>query len=132
MINFTVLEKIKNAEVDNDISLLVINDDLSIPIEDLIGLQSYGRNVTIAVNGLNEASYLVGKLSSYNYKIVLTRRIPILKYDVLISTTFSGSTQIVVRNLKIKYVCFTNFVKNFNLTNYYEFEENVPITLTAK
>jgi len=124
MINFTVLENIKNAEIDNDVSILVIDDNLSIPLEDLIGLQSFGRNITIAVNGMNEAGALIGKLNGYGYKIVLTRRIPIIKYDVLISTTFDGSTSIVAKNLKIKYICFTNFVKNFNLTNYYEFEEN--------
>ena len=123
MINLPIIESIRLAEVGHELSILLINSALEIPLSDMMALQSFGK-VTIAVDTPNEASFLIGKLSGYQYKIVLTRRIPIVNYDVLISNTFEGTTSIVVRNMHIKYVCFTNFVKNFNLTNYYEFEQN--------
>jgi len=123
MINLQVLNNIKLSETDHDLCILVIDENLSIPAEDIIPLKDYG-NVIVAVNTPMESSYMIAKLSGLHMQVVLTRRIPIRDYDVLISNSFSDMTRVIVKNLKIKYLCFTNFVRNFNLTNYYEFEEN--------
>ncbi len=123
MINTQVLQNIKLTETDSVLSILVIDQNLSIPMQDLVDLKQFGK-ITIAVESVMEQTFLIGKLSGLGYSIVLTRRIPIIKYDVLISTDLSEITRIIIKNLKIKYLCFTNFVQNFNLTNYYEFEEN--------
>lgn len=123
MINTQVLNNIKLAETDHELNILVINENLNISIEDQLLLKDFGR-VTIAVNTPIESSHLIAKFSGLNYMVVLTRRIPIKNYDILISNSFSDITRVIVKNLRIKYLCFTNFVRNFNLTNYYEFEEN--------
>lgn len=128
--NFNVLADLKQIENDHELSILVIDDALSIPIEDLVQLSSFGK-VTIAVENTIEAGYLIGKLSGLKCTVVLNRRIPIMNYDVLISSSFSDVTRIIVKNLKIKYLCFTKFVRNFDLKNYYEFEEN-SYRLTSK
>lgn len=123
MINLQVLNNIKLSETDHELNILVINENLNISIEDQLALKSFGK-ITIAVNTPIEASCLISKFSGLNYSIVLTRRIPIRNYDILISNCFSEITRVIVKNLRIKYLCFTNFVRNFNLINYYEFEEN--------
>ena len=123
MINLQILENIKSAEAGRPLKILVINESLSIPIEDQLALKGLGE-VTVATGTPMEASHLIAKFSGLGYSVVLTRRIPIRKYDVLISNSFSSVTQIIIRNLRMKYLCFTNFVRNFCVSDYYEFEEN--------
>lgn len=96
---------------------------LQIPIQSLLRLKDFGE-VTIAVASPIEADFLVGKFRALRFKIVLLSRVPIIRYDVLISNSFSELTTLLAKNLKIKYLLFTTAAGNFNLDNYYEFEEN--------
>jgi hypothetical protein len=121
--NIEVLERLKLIEHDHTLNILVINHNADIRIEDLIQLKNFG-NITIATSTPLMVSQLLGKLSGLKYNIVLTTRIPIRNYDIIISNEFTDLIKLIISNLKIKYLCFLNFVRNFNLTNYYEFEEN--------
>jgi hypothetical protein len=100
-----------------------VNHNSDISLQDLIALKDFGK-ITIATSTPLMASQLIGKLRGLDYQIVLTTRIPIKSYDIIISNEFTDLIKLVINNLKIKYLCFLNFVRNFNLTNYYEFEEN--------
>ena len=121
--NIEVLEKIKVIEHDHTLKILVINHNADILVSDLIQLKDLGE-ITIATSTPLMVSQLLGKLSGLKYNIVLTTRIPIKNYDMIISNEFTDLIKHITSSLKIKYLCFLNSVKNFNLLNYYMFEEN--------
>lgn len=121
--NIEVLEKIKVIEHDHTLKILVINHNADILVSDLIQLKDLGE-ITIATSTPLMVSQLLGKLSGLKYNIVLTTRIPIKNYDMIISNEFTDLIKHITSSLKIKYLCFLNSVKNFNLSNYYMFEEN--------
>ena len=121
--NIEVLEKIKVIEHDHTLKILVINHNADILVSDLIQLKNLGE-ITIATSTPLMISQLLGKLSGLKYNIVLTTRIPIKNYDMIISNEFTDLIKHITSSLKIKYLCFLNSVKNFNLSNYYMFEEN--------
>lgn len=121
--NIEVLEKIKVIEHDHTLKILVINHNADILVSDLIQLKDLGE-ITIATSTPLMISQLLGKLSGLKYNIVLTTRIPIKNYDMIISNEFTDLIKHITSSLKIKYLCFLNSVKNFNLSNYYMFEEN--------
>ena len=121
--NIEVLEKIKVIEHDHTLKILVINHNADILVSDLIQLKNLGE-ITIATSTPLMVSQLLGKLSGLKYNIVLTTRIPIKNYDMIISNEFTDLIKHITSSLKIKYLCFLNSVKNFNLLNYYMFEEN--------
>ena len=121
--NIEVLEKIKVIEHDHTLKILVINHNADILVSDLIQLKNLGE-ITIATSTPLMVSQLLGKLSGLKYNIVLTTRIPIKNYDMIISNEFTDLIKHITSSLKIKYLCFLNSVKNFNLSNYYMFEEN--------
>jgi hypothetical protein len=121
--NIEVLERIKQIEYDHNLDILVINHNCDISLEDLISLRDFGK-ITIAVSTPLQASQLIGRLSGLKYQIVLTSRIPNKNYDIIIANEFTELVKAASTRLKIKYIHFLNFVKNFNLSNYYEFEEN--------
>jgi hypothetical protein len=121
--NIEVLDRLKLIEHDHTLNILVINHNADIPMSDLVQLQYFG-NVTIATSTTLMVSQLLGKLSGLKYNVVLTSRIQNKEYDVIIANEFTDFIRHIVTNYKIKYLCFLNFVRNFNLINYYEFEEN--------
>lgn len=123
MMNIQILNRIKQIEYDHELNILVVNHNSNISLQELIALKEFG-NVTIATSTPLMVSQLLGRLSGLGYNIVLTSRIPIKNYDIIISNEFTDLIKLVITNLKIKYLCFLNYVRNFNLTNYYEFEEN--------
>lgn len=120
--NINILNNIKTVE-SHDLQILVFNEGLTVPLDDLIALNGLG-DVIIAVETPIEAGWLIGKVSGMKMKVVLSRRIPAKNYDVLIASYFNDLIRLLTRNLKIKYLCFTQFVYGFDLINYYEFEEN--------
>lgn len=121
--NIEVLDRLKLIEHDHTLNILVINHNADIPMSDLVQLQPFG-NVTIATSTTLMVSQLLGKLGGLKYNVVLTSRIQNKEYDIIIANEFTDFIRRIVTNYKIKYLCFLNFVKNFNLINYYEFEEN--------
>jgi hypothetical protein len=121
--NIEVLDRLKLIEHDHTLNILVINHNADIPMSDLVQLQPFG-NVTIATSTTLMVSQLLGKLGGLKYNVVLTSRIQNKEYDIIIANEFTDFIRRIVTNHKIKYLCFLNFVKNFNLINYYEFEEN--------
>ena len=121
--NIEVLEKIKVIEHDHTLKILVINHNADILVSDLIQLKNLGE-ITIATSTPLMVSQLLGKLSGLKYNIVLTTRIPIKNYDMIISNEFTDLIKHITSSLKIKYLCFLNSIRNFNLSNYYMFEEN--------
>lgn len=121
--NIEVLEKIKVIEHDHTLRILVINHNADILVSDLIQLKDLGE-ITIATSTPLMVSQLLGKLSGLKYNIVLTTRIPIKNYDMIISNEFTDLIKHITSSLKIKYLCFLNSIRNFNLSNYYMFEEN--------
>ncbi len=120
--NINILNNIKTVE-SHDLKILVFNEGLTVPIDDLIALNGLGE-IIIAVETPIEAGWLIGKVSGMGMKVVLSRRIPAKNYDILIASYFNDLIRLLTRNLKIKYLCFTQFVYGFDLINYYEFEEN--------
>ena len=54
MINLQILENIKSAEAGRPLKILVINESLSIPIEDQLALKGLGE-VTVATGTPMEA-----------------------------------------------------------------------------
>lgn len=121
--NISVLENIKLVENDHTLKILVINTGIVISPQSILQLKNIGE-VTIAVDNTIESSWLVGQLGGVRMRVVLRSRIPIDNYDILISNCLSDTERIILRSIKIKYLCFTQFVRNFNLANYYAFEEN--------
>jgi hypothetical protein len=121
--NIEVLDRLKLVEHDHTMNILVINHNADIPMSELVQLQPFG-NVTIATSTTLMVSQLLGRLGGLKYNVVLTSRIQNKDYDVIIANEFTDFVKRIVTNYKIKYLCFLNFVKNFNLINYYEFEEN--------
>ena len=121
--NIEVLEKIKVIEHDHTLKILVINHNADILVSDLIQLKDLGE-ITIATSTPLMVSQLLGKLSGLKYNIVLTTRIPIKNYDMIISNEFTDLIKHITSSLKIKDLCFLNSIRNFNLSNYYMFEEN--------
>ena len=86
--NIEVLEKIKVIEHDHTLKILVINHNADILVSDLIQLKNLGE-ITIATSTPLMVSQLLGKLSGLKYNIVLTTRIPIKNYDMIISNEFT-------------------------------------------
>ena len=86
--NIEVLEKIKVIEHDHTLKILVINHNADILVSDLIQLKDLGE-ITIATSTPLMVSQLLGKLSGLKYNIVLTTRIPIKNYDMIISNEFT-------------------------------------------
>ena len=123
-INFSILNNIKTSESNHLLNILVLNNDMSINLNELSELNNYG-NIFIVVSTPLESSQLIGRLGAYkNIKVVLEQRIPIKPYDLVISNYVSNLLNLVVSNLTIKYLYLINKPDGFNPQNYYEFAQN--------
>lgn len=122
--DLNILNNIKSIESNHILNILVLNNDFSFEINDLVSLKPFG-NIYVAVSTTLQSSQLVGKLNGLNYKINLTTRIPIISYDLVISNYESDLLKLILRNLTIKYFYLVNKSTNFNIENYIEINKNV-------
>ena len=108
-INFNILDTIKNFEPNHMLNILILNENLTINVQDLISLNNYDYgNITVVVSTPLQSSQLIGKVNGLNIKVVLSRRIPIISYDLIISNSPTDLLYLLLSNLTVKYLYILN------------------------
>jgi len=131
--DFNILQTIKNLESNHSLNILLLNDDQSFNIYDIINLAKFG-NIIITVETPLQSSQLIAKVKGLNIKVILSKKIPNQSYDLVISNYPSELLSFVILNLIIKYVHICNMPKNLQIKKYQEFLKNTfkSISLTSE
>jgi hypothetical protein len=121
----TKIEKLKIIE-NKKLNVLVFDPHNNINIQNLISLYKCG-NIFVAVESTITSANLISHLNGIkNIKVILTRRIPIIDYDVIIFPYYSDYIQKILSLINVKYVYIFDKPGEFALKfNFYEIEKNL-------
>lgn len=120
---------------NHPVEILVINENADISISNLLALGQFG-NVTIVVDEPMASSNLIAKIGGgikKNFNVVLSRKLPIRNYDILISNTLTEIIKLIINKIPIKYIGFfidtdLNLLGNKYIkidTNFYQLRNSI-------